>query len=493
MNARMVILVLMLLVGAAVPVAAQGNQDSLVLRVENYGVVSNGPVAPLWSIHGKDGLRPLRGTSTQLLLGGSYSRSYPKGWSLYSDIKVVGSTGRTPWYLIQTAGIGVRNPVLDLSVGAFPYQHPLGLSSLTSGEMTLSRHAPPIPQLLLRTNGFVSIPRTGNWVSMYIDGSVGKFLDDQLLSSYFPDNEHGRYTRNPLWHHKSFYLRVGRKEASFPLVVTIGGVHAAQWGGRVLGEEEAKPHSFKDFLRVILGKRGGKDASKSDQINTLGNQFGHYVVQLDYYSSIGKFQAYHQHYYEDKSGLEWSNGPDGLWGIRWCVQDKKGLVNDVLFEYLTTKDQSGGFHILKFHRPEGQGRGGGNDNYYNNSEYSQGLTYYGMGIGNALLLCPMYNRPLPIHGGFRDNRVQAFHFGMGGSLLDQIRYKMRFSYIESWGTMTSPRDKTAKGYYGHLEVETPISLLDGLSLYGEVGIDRGDLSPKTIGCGIGIRYCPRIL
>ena len=487
MNRFLALLSLLFITGSVISYA---QTDSLRMRIETHGVLSTGSTAPFWTVHGKEGLREPDARSAQIVLGGSYHHSISDRWDLSAELSGIVSTGRTPFYHLQRAGVSVSHPLIELKVGALPYRHSLDFSTLSSGAMTMSDNISPIPMVMLRTPDFLSLPYTQDFASVYVDFGVGKLWDGTYLAHYIPERSVGHYTLNPNWHSKAFYLRLGRRRADFPLLFTLGGIHAAQWGGKDTREERSKPATFSDFLRVVLAKSGGEEASVSDQINVLGNHFGHYLLQLDYYSPIGRWQAYNQHYFEDKSGMEWSNGGDGLWGVRWCT-DRPGIVKDLLVEYLTTLNQSGGFHILQFHRPNGEGRGGGADNYYNNGEYAQGTTYMGMGIGNPLLLSPLYNTK-PMVGGFRDNRLQAVHFGMGGDLPYHISYSMKLSWVKSMGLMGSPHAEPRHGVFSYISATVPLKRIPGLTMHVEGGLDGGDYTPKSAGLGIGLIYCPSL-
>lgn len=456
--------------------------DTLAGYVDSWGSVAHGRKAPLWFTHGLYGKRSVAPSSALLGAGVEYKWRGNR-WSVKALLEATLSTEQRYRWHVDRAGLLVAAPHIEVRLGVLPWETPLSRSVLSSGDMTLSGHALPIPQLIIATNGFMDLPWSNGWASFYINGSVGKCTDAHFLAPHYGANS---YTRNPLWHHKSFYLRFGKPQAALPLTFTLGGVHAAQWGGTPNGTDKPKPSSFADLLRVVMGMRGGSTASSNDRINVLGNQFGHYLLQLDGYAPWGHWQVYHQHYFEDKSGIEWSNGPDGLWGLRWQGPSSL-LVNEVVCEYVHTMNQSGGFHILHFHRPNGEGRGGGADAYYNNSEYPQGVTHYGLGLGNALLLPPLYQTE-PIRGGFLDNRVKGWHVGWQGALPASWSYQCKVSWVRSWGTVYSPRDAVAWGTYTHLLLQYQPRQWCGWMVAAEVGADAGPLSGRSLGVGFRLRY-----
>ena len=134
-----------------------------------------------------------------------------------------------------------------------------------------------------------------------------------------------------------------------------------------------QPQSFKDFIRVVFGQKGGDDATASDQINVLGSHYGSYDFKLSYTQKDWGGHFYYQHYFNDKSGMEFANKTDGLWGIQVDLPTIPWL-NKIVAEYLVTMNQSGPMHFITFDRDKWKGgRGGGNGDYYNNGEYRTGF------------------------------------------------------------------------------------------------------------------------
>ena len=90
----------------------------------------------------------------------------------------------------------------------------------------------------------------------------------------------------------------------------------------------------------------------------MGNHYGSYDFQLTYTAERWRLSAYHQHYFEDKSGMIFVNNLDGLWGARLDVPEFP-WIRKVVVEYLTTRDQSGPFHFIGFDHDLHPGTGGG--------------------------------------------------------------------------------------------------------------------------------------
>lgn len=463
----------------------------LKVSTELQGGGYSGTSAAFWSVHGQGGRRSLAPTSALLDITTSYKYQLGKGHYLTGVFEGLMESGMKPIYRLRQMGIGYKNNWVGIKLGAMDYQQPIDFSPQTSGAMVLSNNALPIPMVLLHTNDFIEIPKTNGILSLYADFSVGRFFENRYHQLTYPEAPDRYYTVGTLWHHKTGYLRIGKEDGTLPLTLTVGGTHAAQWGGHHHGLEKSEPASFKDFFRVIMGKSGGSDATTSDQINVLGNHFGQYLMELAWHTPSHRFQLYHLHIFEDKSGIELNNGPDGLWGLHVTFKKKSSPISHALVEYITTMNQSGPFHILDFYRPNGEGRGGGADGYYSNGEYRSGATYVGMNIGNPLLIPRAYKDYLEDDAKrYQHNRIQAFHFGISGTLeqLWNIKYEAKLTLAKSWGSFYSRPEKPFHATYSYLRVQAPIEYFKGLYVGLEAGMDFGNYTPKTLGGGISLQY-----
>lgn len=465
--------------------------QGLKVSAEVYGGAFSGGSAAFWSVHGQGGRRSLRSTSVLLDITASYRHLLGQGHEITGVLEGMIESGLKPIYRVRQFGVAYKNDWAGVKIGAMDYQQPIEYSPQTSGPMVLSNNALPIPMILLHTNNFIEIPRTNGLVSIFADFSVGRFFEKKFNQLTYPDPIKGQYTIGTLWHHKTGYLRIGNKNAAIPLTFTLGGTHAAHWGGRHIGLDKKEPTSFKDFIKVLLGKSGGSDATISDQINVLGNHYGQYLFELAWHAPRSTWQLYHLHIFEDKSGMEFNNGPDGLWGLHLNLKEKSLPISDAVVEYITTLNQSGPFHILDFERPNGEGRGGGNDGYYSNGEYRGGASYVGMNIGNPLLIARGYANYLPEEQKrYRNDRIQALHIGIGGEIesLWNICYEAKLTFVKSMGSFSSRLVKPTRSSYSYLRLQAPIQRVDGLSVGLEMGMDLGNYTPKTFGGGLSVKY-----
>ena len=365
-------------------------------------------------------------------------------------------------------------------------------AALSSGDLLLSPNARPIPEIALYTPRFTVVPLTGGWLLAGGDFAVGRSFDTDYLRAAVAPERH--YVRDVLWHRKALYLQLkDPRQACLPLTFTLGIRHMAQWGGTSTQPKMGRqPMSVKDFLRIVLGQSGGSDATVSDQINVLGNHYGTFDFRLDYTGERFGVAAYYQHFWEDRSGIEWYNGMDGLMGV--CVDLKTfPQVRRVVVERLGTMDQSGPFHFIQYDHKKYPGYGGGADNYYNNGEYTTGASYFGRAIGSPLLRSPAYNADgAP---GFLHNRIRAWHVGAEGDVVGPWAWRARLTALRSFGTPYAPTLRPADDVSVCVDVRYR---LEGRSARRDVkpssgwvftvslAADRGDLMGRRTGVGLTV-------
>ena len=229
-------------------------------------------------------------------------------------------------------------------MGSKERYHSLVDPFLSSGDMIYSNNARPIPEMNISIPRFTTVPLTKGWLQFKGNFSVGRSFDSDYLSDRYAEKY--TFVEHVLWHQKSVYFQIKDTRGDFPLSGTLGVQHIVQWGGTStdpkIGEQ---PHSIKDFVRIMLGAKGGGDASLSDQINVLGSHHISFDFGLKFQAKDWSLRGYYQHLCYDKSGMEFKNGTDGLWGLELNLPTFPWLEQFV-FEYVTTRNQSGPFHYI---------------------------------------------------------------------------------------------------------------------------------------------------
>lgn len=363
--------------------------------------------------------------------------------------------------------------------------------TLSSGDLLLSPNARPIPEITLYTPRLMAVPLTSGWLAAGGDFAVGRSFDTDYLCTAIAPERH--YVQGVLWHRKALYLRLhDPRPASLPLAFTIGIRHMAQWGGTsTLPKMGRQPQSLKDFARIVLGQSGGSDATVSDQINVLGNHYGTFDFRLDYAGPRFAISAYYQHFWEDRSGIEWYNGLDGLAGISIDLPPFSH-VRRIVVEHLSTMDQSGPFHFIQYDHKKYPGYGGGADNYYNNGEYTTGASYFGRALGSPLLLSPAYNANRS--PAFLHNRIRAWHIGAEGRIAGPWGWRARVTTLRSFGTPYAPTlrpldDTSLSLDIRYLLPDAHSAAPSGWEFTATLALDRGSLIGPRTGVGLTVSRC----
>lgn len=448
------------------PILLQAQNDTIKYEVGMMGVASSGKYAPFWlqsNQYGKIAASPM---SADMLLGinkdfGPKTRLFDYGFK--ANLLLQTYDNKTYSYFHEYY-VKARLSVFDLIVGAREEQYGNQDSTLSCGGFLFSQNARPMPKVTLGIEHFTVVPFTYGFLE--VKGAISH--------GWYQDNI---YTKNLWLHHKYIYARIGGK---LPVHFQYGLDHVAQWGGIVPGYGQ-QPTGFKDFIDIFFARAGGSDASKNDQFNALGNHIVSQSMRLDVDISDFKISGYWQNLSEDppvKFMTVSPNRADGLWGLS-IRNSKFPLVKEILFEYLNTTDQSGPYldkdGIIY----------GGSDDYFGNSIYQNGWTYYSRTIGTPFISSPIYNSNGTI--SIVNNRVQVFHVGLEGDAMG-YRYKLLSSFSKNYGTYSVPlATQAVENTSMMLEVNKQFPTLWNIQVGCSVGADFGKLYGNSVGCLFSIR------
>lgn len=340
---------------------------------------------------------------------------------------------------------------LDLYMGA--KQNHIGPQDkeLSSGGFLLSDNYQPIPQIHAGIFDYTALPYTYGLVE----------VKGGLAHGWFVNNLDGN---NILLHHKYFHLRLG---GSIKHKIAYGFDHAAQWGGSLPGYG-VQNVNWSNYKTVFFAGHGGADATRSDQINRLGN---HLVSQhLQYEGEFGDFKAnvYWQTISEDSPiRLPWLaiNWKDGLWGI--TLENKNlPVVQKFCYEFIQTLDQSGPWHDkdgIVF---------GGSDSYFTGA-YPTNWSYAGRTLATPLVLSPFYNPGT--YPGIVYNDLRAHHAGLMGRT-GKMDYKMLATWISYYPSKSLP-----VSFNQAYMIQISKSIQQGYNFGLKLGYDRGDLIGNNFG------------
>lgn len=451
-------------------------------RIEAFGSAATDDDTPFWLVSNKYGTAPLEAGNAYLRAGVFHHQLSGKNLRWNAGVDMIAVTPRYRNVYIHQLYAGIQFKSLELTIGSKENLISLWDKELSSGDLVLSNNARPIPEINLSIPQFTPVPFTKGVLHVKGNFAVGRSFDTDYIEHF--KNNHQHFTKNTLWHHKSLFFKLIDTKNKFPFTGTIGIRHHAQWGGDSDNPELGKqPRSLKDFIRIVFGQSGGGEAYLGDIINVLGNHYGSFDFKLGYHNSAFDLFLYHQHYYDDTSGMEFYNKSDGIFGFQADFFNGS-LFRKVVFEYICTRDQSGPIHHITFDHDKYPGYGEGADNYFNNYVYPSGVSYFNRSLGSPLVTSPEYNANGEL--GLMNNRIRAFHLGLQGYFSKQVTYRLLATRHEGWGTMSRPFLKKEINFSSAVKISYCHPRLEGWLFSGEIGADFGDTYGDNTGFTLSV-------
>lgn len=397
-------------------------------------------------------------------------------WSLGAE--VVGNMASQSQVLLPEAYAKVRWKSIELAGGRWRQLTGLGDSTLSSGFINGSGNALPIPKIQLATLGFVPLKFTKNFVAINAGYVHGWFNVPYIQGSYL--------------HQKYAYLRLGKPASR--VKVYAGLNHEVQWAGQAdylkgspVAVDGKLPSGFKYYPNVVLSTRPSdweaSDYTSFDGAYWFGNGLGSIDLGVDLTTDQGRWFLYHQHIYDDLSGLLWVNFPDGLTGISWRRNPgaAPGWLNRIAVEYLTTMDQSGPTFDLT-------ARFQGADNYFNHGQYREGWSYLGRTLGTPFIIPETDVLPAARSSQFfPNNRVQMVYLGAMGQIGTAVNWTIRLSYSRNYGTFSRTYETPYSQVSALANAHWRLPRLANTQLITSLALDQGQLLPNTVGGFIGLR------
>lgn len=467
-----------------------------------------GDHTPLWQNSLQHGLSSTKNNA--YLRGAVLCRdTLNRNWNWGAGIDLVAGTGLDADFFVQQAYVDLAWRCLDLSIGSKELSSNMLNQNLTSGGLVWSGNARPIPQVRV---GIFEYTPLSSWLAIKGEVSYGWWTDGGYLSTRrsqlesIADQSQGDYpwyTKGIKYHHKSFYLRIGKPvrrwqlELGMRLDDQFGGYLVNQHNvGNVSGETINLGNSLEDYWKAFFPGKGNSSSQPGEQIQVEGNFLGSEQARLTYNADQCKFAVYLENYYDDFSGMGKLNGWDGLWGIEY-VSLHTSFLSGVLFEYYQTTNQSGSLHGVD---GTDATKTGGADNYYNNYLY-QGWSHWGQTMANPLIASPAYFADQIVKSvdnngtmGFPYNRVKAYHIGFSGTLTQNLNYRLKLTHSETWGTPFSPTLNILSNNSAFFEVQyRPYKRMKnsnrwkGVTFTTSLAGDRGDIYGDNLGWQFKVR------
>lgn len=445
---------------------------------------------PFWLMNNRMGLSSIEQNNGYLRGGFFRDMTHDRRFSWGFGVDLVVPYHFTSHFVIQQLYGEIRYRSLELTVGSKHRYMGLVNQELGSGDLTFSQNARPVPQVYLAMPRYEWVPLTNNWLAFKGFFSMGMLTDWRWQRNHAGPLQ--RHAENVLYHSKGLFLRGGNLDR-FPLTIEGGLEMASEFGGTVYSfTYDGKPysvkmgHSLKDIIKAII-PTGGGNSSDPNQAGEISNVYGNHVGQWSAAVTYAarpidtQFRFYYQHYFEDHSMMFFDHAwRDGLFGFEVTLPRNR-FVSQIVYEYLTTKDQSGAVYWDKTDKiPE---QVSGRDDYYNHYLYP-GWSHWGMGMGNPLVISPIYNTDGSLT--FHHNRIKGHHFGLKGNPTDELSYRLLMSYTRSWGTYSDPTPTVLHNFNALLEADYAPRRIPGWNFKLGLAADGGRLLGKSFGAMLTI-------
>lgn len=428
-----------------------------------YGAtIHTGKYTPLWQNSNQHGLSSI--DNNTYIRGGAFYKNKVRSWKLEGGIDLAVAVGLTSTFIVQQAYVDIRYKWIGLWAGNRELNSPLLNQQLSSGGLTWSGNARPIPQIAIGILDYVHITPG---IQIKAELSYGWFTDNNYQRKYVGNGY--LYTKSIKYHHKSFFFRFGKRKSHW--LFDIGMSLDDQFGGYKVGgiDEGDLGNGWKDFFHALIPQNRGSEAWYQ------GNYMGSEHLKLTYKHNIFSISAYLENYYDDFSGMGKKNGLDGLWGIEYKANQSQ-IIKEFVLEYYQTTNQSG-----PLHGPENSStihKTGGADDYYNNTWYP-GWVHWGMTMANPLIASPIYNTNGYL--GFLYNRIKAIHLGWSGDISNEWTYRAKLSFNRTWGTPFKPIPEILENFSTFAEFKYIPNKWKGWSFTASAAFDIGDIYGDNLG------------
>tara|TARA_R100000306_G_scaffold62401_1_gene69605 strand:+ start:76755 stop:78182 length:1428 start_codon:yes stop_codon:yes gene_type:complete len=419
--------------------------------IEMTGLASSNDSLPLW-FYTNSGSKIGRESNFAALLDLTASHSLTEtselsaGVSLFYRDNVPDEFQRNELYL------QFENSWLAITAGAKEVSEvALGLSA-TNKNFLMSGNSRPLPGIRIASSSPLKL--------------TDVFGLDFGISHYeFNDD---RFVDNVRLHQKHIAVITTFNESH---QLTAKLQHFAQWAGTspVFGKLKSDVSGFVDVFTARESPELGVDG---EIFNAVGNHLGSYLLDYEFKTSFGTTSLYHEHPFEDGSGTALANFPDGVWGV-FLQPAENSIVDGVLYEFITTKSQSG------------TSGGSAFDNYFNNSVYRSGWTNEGIPIGLPFTIVAPVGTLDEDQVKFISNTLSMHHIGLTGKY-KVIDWKIKSSFVRNFGRLAKPFSTTLVTSHHYLELTHTTAQYGRITLM--TGFDTNNTSESIFGAALQYRY-----
>lgn len=445
-------------------------------------IAGSGTFTPFYMMNNQGGVVPSEPNSGYFRAGVTKNFDPDKKITYSFGMELTGGVNTDANIYLQQAYFDLHLNSWSIFAGARDEYSMLWDNELTSGSMLWSGNSRPIPQVYIGLPEFTKVPGTNGWLLVRLGVSYGWYTDYNYQLDMRGEND--MYTKGLLYHRKNLLFKFGKPNNPFYGIIGID--MAAQFGGVVNSVKQQDgsyssvdfPNGIKEYFKVLVPLSGDESSPQIDQVNVSGNHLGIYILTAGYDNDKIDAKIYHEHYFDDHSGMIFKNKFDGLWGISMRLKKSYG-IEGVLFEVMNATNQSGPFlydtnSIIPVQVSAG-------DNYYGHLLYN-GWTQRGHTSGTPFITSPLYNNDGYL--GFSNTLSRAFHFGVDGTIYDGVRYKLLLSYQNGWGTPYVPFTSKTNQFSSMIEISYKSPIIRDWELGLSCGVDNGTLYGDNTAVGI---------
>lgn len=422
--------------------------DGVTYKVEAAATASSGDFAPLWLTANRHGLSSVEPCSGYLraAVERPIETDSCHSWRVGYGADLVAAAGHTSYAFPHQLYAEVEWRMLRLELGQKERSLPLMNDELSTGGMTFSRNARPVPQIRAGIPNWTNISGRSHFLAIRGHAAYGMLTDGRWQRDFATtQGSNHLYAQRVLYHSKDIYFRFGNPHR-FPLTGVFGLQMVGEFGGKVFNlsdragtgndnfsTNQVMSHGIKDFWHAFVP--GGSDVNDGPFANVAGNQLGSWVFSLDWNTPSWGLRAYYDHYFDDHSQMFFQYGwRDHLFGLEAHLPTNR-IVSTIVYEHLSTTDQSGAvYHDITSVLPYPIY---GLDQYYSHHIYGA-YQHWGQTLGNPLLLSPIYNddhaavsqqyRLTPFH-----SRIRAHHIALTGQPMSELSWRLLFTHQHSLG------------------------------------------------------------
>ncbi|MCD8030152.1 MAG: capsule assembly Wzi family protein [Bacteroides sp.] len=431
-----------------------------------------GDHTPLWQVSKQQGLSSLKNNA--YLRGAATISGDFRKWQYEAGADLVVATGFTSDLVIQQLYADLRYKSWGIYAGSKEMDSPLLNPELSSGGLTWSGNARPIPQI---GGGLIDYIRLAPRVRMKASASFGWFTDNNYQKHQVGEGQW--YTKSIKYSHRDLFFQFGVPQGKWTF--DLGFTLDSQFGGYLISGNSKLDlgNKFINYLKAFIPMSGDEEVSSAERY-FQGNFVGSEHFKLTYRNTDFLLSLYYENYFDDLSGARKQNGFDGLWSVEFQPHNCS-FIKAVVMEYYQTTNQSGALHGTG--HPD-VGKPNGNDNYYNNGLYP-GWVHWGMGIGNPLVASPIYNE----NGNmtFLYNRVKAFHLAWNGDISREWRYTAKLTYNQTWGTHNRPLPAIRENFSTFVGVGYTPEKLKTWDFLVSGALDMGEIYGDNLGMQVKVK------